>query len=43
MTIKIAILGVGRWGVHFVRNFIQHPEAELVAVVDASENSLTLS
>ena len=42
MTIRVAVLGVGRWGVHFVRNFIQHPQAELVAVVDASEDSLTL-
>ena len=42
MTIRVAVLGVGRWGVHFVRNFMQHPQAELVAVVDASEDSLTL-
>ena len=43
MTIRVAVLGVGRWGVHFVRNFIQHPQAELVAVVDAQEDSLTLT
>ena len=32
--IGIAVLGAGRWGVHLVRNFWQHPEAQLVAVVD---------
>ena len=42
LTIKIAVLGVGRWGVHFVRNFIQHPQTELVAVADASPANLTL-
>jgi predicted dehydrogenase len=34
MKIRIAILGVGRWGIHYVRNFCQHPLAELVAIVD---------
>lgn len=42
MTIKVAVLGVGRWGVHFVRNFMHHPQTELIAVVDASEASLAL-
>lgn len=42
MTIRVAVIGVGRWGVHFVRNFIHHPQAELIAVFDASEDSLTL-
>ncbi len=32
--IGIAVVGVGRWGVHLVRNFSQHPETKLVAVVD---------
>jgi FlaA1/EpsC-like NDP-sugar epimerase len=32
--INIAILGVGRWGVHLLRNFLQHPQANVVAVVD---------
>jgi predicted dehydrogenase len=32
--IKIAIFGVGRWGVHLLRNFLQHPQAQVVAVVD---------
>jgi predicted dehydrogenase len=30
----IAVLGVGRWGVHLVRNFLEHPDAYVVAIVD---------
>jgi predicted dehydrogenase len=37
----VAVLGVGRWGVHFVRNFLQHSQTELVAVVDTHPNNLT--
>lgn len=32
--IKIAIIGVGRWGVHLLRNFAAHPQVSVVAVVD---------
>ncbi|MFN6570871.1 Gfo/Idh/MocA family oxidoreductase [Dendronalium sp. ChiSLP03b] len=32
--IKIAIIGVGRWGVHLLRNFVAHPQVRVVAVVD---------
>ncbi|MGB7444264.1 MAG: Gfo/Idh/MocA family oxidoreductase [Coleofasciculaceae cyanobacterium] len=32
--IKIAVLGAGRWGRHLVRNFLAHPHALLVAVLD---------
>ena len=39
--IRVAVLGVGRWGVHFVRNFLQHPQTELVAVVDSYQDRLT--
>jgi predicted dehydrogenase len=42
MPTKIAVLGVGRWGVHFVRLFSQHPSARLVAVVDPSPEKLQL-
>ena len=38
--IRVAVLGVGRWGVHFVRNFLQHPQTELVAIVDSHQDSL---
>ncbi|MEB3233240.1 MAG: Gfo/Idh/MocA family oxidoreductase, partial [Leptolyngbyaceae bacterium] len=33
-TIGMAIIGAGRWGNHLVRNFSQHPNARLVALVD---------
>lgn len=39
--IKIAILGVGRWGVHLLRNFLEHPQANVVAIVDPSIERLT--
>jgi predicted dehydrogenase len=32
--IKLAIIGVGRWGVHLLRNFLAHPQVNVVAVVD---------
>lgn len=32
--IGIAILGAGRWGVHLIRNFLEHPKARVMAVVD---------
>ncbi|MEQ8963710.1 MAG: Gfo/Idh/MocA family oxidoreductase [Coleofasciculus sp. C2-GNP5-27] len=38
---KNAELGAGRWGTHLVRNFASHPDAQLVAVVDASRERLT--
>lgn len=40
MKVGIAVVGVGRWGVHFVRNFIQHSQVELVAVVDPHPSKL---
>lgn len=40
MKTRIAILGVGRWGVHWVRNFLQHPQAEVIAIVDRSDEQL---
>lgn len=36
----IAILGAGRWGVHLVRNFLEHPDARVVAVVDPHSDRL---
>ncbi|MEH1965923.1 Gfo/Idh/MocA family protein [Nostoc sp.] len=32
--IKIAVIGVGRWGVHLLRNFLAHPQVDVVAVLD---------
>jgi predicted dehydrogenase len=39
--VKIALFGVGRWGSHFLRKFLDHPQAELVAVVDSCANRLS--
>jgi predicted dehydrogenase len=38
--IKIAVVGVGRWGVHLLRNFLLHPEVSVVAVVDPNPERL---
>jgi len=35
---KIAILGAGRWGNHLIRNFLEHPQTEVVAVVDPNSD-----
>ncbi|MBD2292103.1 Gfo/Idh/MocA family oxidoreductase [Anabaena sphaerica FACHB-251] len=32
--IKLAVIGVGRWGVHLLRNFLAHPQVSVVAIVD---------
>ncbi|MEA5538356.1 Gfo/Idh/MocA family oxidoreductase [Limnoraphis robusta Tam1] len=32
--IKVAIFGAGRWGTHLIRNFYQHPQAQVVAIAD---------
>ncbi|TAE58296.1 MAG: gfo/Idh/MocA family oxidoreductase [Nostocales cyanobacterium] len=37
---KLAVIGAGRWGVHLVRNFLTHPQVDLVAVVDPSIEKL---
>ncbi|MBW4486538.1 MAG: Gfo/Idh/MocA family oxidoreductase [Trichocoleus desertorum ATA4-8-CV12] len=38
--IGIAVIGAGRWGVHLVRNFLEHPQARLVAVIDPDPERL---
>ena len=40
MTIGIAVVGAGRWGNHLVRNFLNHPTANLLAVVDHNRDRL---
>ena len=40
-SIGIVILGVGRWGVHLVRIFQQHPQAKIIAIVDPSTARLS--
>jgi threonine dehydrogenase-like Zn-dependent dehydrogenase len=37
---KVAIFGAGRWGTHLIRNFHQHPEAEVVAIADPNPERL---
>ncbi|KAM3116242.1 Gfo/Idh/MocA family protein [Phormidesmis sp. 146-33] len=37
---RIAVFGVGRWGVHLLRNFLQNPRSQVVAVVDPQAESL---
>ncbi len=37
----IAVFGVGRWGVHLLRNFLQNPRSQVVAVVDPQAKNLT--
>ncbi|MEA5534604.1 Gfo/Idh/MocA family oxidoreductase [Crocosphaera sp. XPORK-15E] len=41
MKTRLAILGVGRWGTHLVRNFLAHPDAEIVAIADSLPANLT--
>ncbi|WP_392532644.1 Gfo/Idh/MocA family protein [Nostoc sp. C117] len=38
--IKIAVIGVGRWGVHLLRNFLAHPQVSVIAVVDPHSERL---
>jgi len=41
--ISIAIVGVGRWGVHLLRNFLAHPQVNVVGILDNhSERLATL-
>jgi predicted dehydrogenase len=37
----IAILGVGRWGVHLLRNFLENPLAHVVAITDPNPDNLS--
>lgn len=38
--IEIAVIGVGRWGVHLLRNFLAHSQVSVVAVVDPNPERL---
>ncbi|MEG4803331.1 Gfo/Idh/MocA family oxidoreductase [Microcoleus sp. ARI1-B5] len=40
MKISIAVLGAGRWGVNLIRNFLEHPNSQVLAVVDPNRDSL---
>jgi predicted dehydrogenase len=39
-TTGIALFGCGRWGTHLLRNFLELPQANVVAVVDPFEERL---
>jgi predicted dehydrogenase len=38
----IAVLGAGRWGIHLIRNFLKHPDAQLLAVADPHADRLEM-
>jgi predicted dehydrogenase len=38
--VGIAVLGLGRWGSHWLRNFADHPAARVVAIADPSAEHL---
>jgi predicted dehydrogenase len=38
--VGIAVLGLGRWGIHWLRNFLAAPKARVVSVADAWPASL---
>jgi predicted dehydrogenase len=40
MKTGLVILGAGRWGLHLVRNFLEHPHAHLIAVVEPNGQRL---
>ncbi|NEN87806.1 MAG: Gfo/Idh/MocA family oxidoreductase [Okeania sp. SIO3H1] len=40
MEIGIAIFGAGRWGTHLIRNFFNHPQSRVVAIVDPNLEQL---
>lgn len=38
--VKLALFGGGRWGSHLLRNFLEHPNAQVIAVVDPCTHNL---
>ena len=43
LTLRIAMLGVGRWGSHLLRNFLQNPDVTIAAVIDPLAQNLKRS
>jgi predicted dehydrogenase len=39
-SVRLAVFGLGHWGGHLVRNFLELPGAELVAIVDPQAEAL---
>jgi len=42
MKIGIAVLGAGRWGVNLIRNFLEHPNSQILAVIDPNRDALAI-
>jgi predicted dehydrogenase len=42
-TLRIAMMGVGRWGSHLLRNFLQNPNVTVSAVIDPWQPNLQRS
>ncbi len=42
-TLRIAMMGVGRWGSHLLRNFLQNPDVTVSAVIDPWQPNLNRS
>jgi predicted dehydrogenase len=40
MGLKLALFGLGRWGNHLLRNLLALPDAEVIALIDPSEQRL---
>lgn len=39
-TVKVGAIGAGYWGPNLIRNFIEHPDADLVGIADLDETRL---
>ncbi len=39
--VRVGMLGVGRWGSHLLRNFLNHPSVQVKAVIDPFVDNLT--
>ena len=38
--IKVGVIGLGYWGPNLVRNFYQHPQAEVIGICDLSSDNI---
>ncbi len=38
--ISVAVLGVGRWGTHLLRNLLEHPQGDVRAIADSHSENL---
>jgi predicted homoserine dehydrogenase-like protein len=40
-NVRVGVIGSGYWGPNLIRNFVEIPSADVVAVADLSEDRLT--